>query len=199
MLHIYDDAIVEDLRSCIDPDHGLNNTVKVMGENGVMGVFAQLQEDKIKFPALFLERDGDTPLDQDRYNFSRMHKGVPACIDPETNTLYIEKVIPVNLNYKLHILTTNTVDKDELVKELLFRYSSMYYITAEVPYESKRRIRFGVAIKPDTSVSSKSGFSEYIESGKLYESIIELECQGAVFISYTPRRMQKAVTDIKAK
>lgn len=199
MLHIYDDAIIEDLISCIDPDHGLNNTVKVMGESGVMGVFAQLQEDKIKFPAIFLERDGDTPLDQDRYNFSRMHKGVAACIDSETNTLYIEKAIPVKLNYKLHCLTTNTIDMDELVRELLFRYSQMYYITTEIPYESKRKIRFGVAIKPDTSITKKSGLTEYIESGTLYESIIELECQGAVYISYTPRRMQRPVTELKVK
>lgn len=199
MLWIYDEAIVKELSDCIDPSGGMNNTVKVMGEDGTMGVLAQLQEDKIKFPAIFLERSGDTPLDPKRYNYSRLHKGVPAMIDPKTNNLYMEKAVPIQLHYNVHILTTNTTDMDELTKELLFKYSSMYYITAEVPYETKRHIRFGVAINPDTSISKKSGFSDYVDSGKLYESIIELECQGAVMISYTPRHLQRlCVEDVKA-
>ena len=200
MLWIYDEAIVNDLSSCIDPSGGMNNTVKMMGEEGVMGILAQLQEDKIKFPAVFIERNGETPLDSNRYNYSRMHKGVPAMIDPKSNNLYMEKSVPIQLRYNIHVLTTNTADMDELIKELIFRYSSMYYVTAEVPYESKRRIRFGLAINPDTNISRKSGTSEYVESGKLYESILELECQGAVMISYTPKHLQRmCFSGVKAK
>ena len=107
----------------------------------------------------------------------------------------MEKAIPIQLKYNIHALTTNTTDMDELIRELLFRYSSMYYITMEVPYESKRKIRFGIAINPDTSVTRKTGTADYIESGKLYESILELDCQGAVMLSYTPRHLQKLVVD----
>lgn len=193
MLWIYDDAIVQDLINCINPDGGMSSTVKVLGEEGIMGILAQMQEDKIKFPAIFLERLAETPLDPKRYNYTRLHKGVPAVLDTETNNLYLEKAAPIELTYNLHVMTTNTVDMDELVKELLFRYSSMYYVTAKVPYESDRKIRFGIAINPDTSISKKSGSSNYVESGKLYESIIELDCQGAVMLSYTPRHIQRAV------
>ena len=195
MLWAYDDAIVKDLSDCIDPSGGASSTIKMMGEEGIMGILAQLQEDKIKFPAIFLERSGDTPLDSSRYHYSRLHKGVPALIDPETNNLYMEKAIPIQLKYNIHALTTNTTDIDELIRELLFRYSSMYYITMEVPYESKRKIRFGIAINPDTSITRKTGTADYIESGKLYESILELDCQGAVLLSYTPRHLQKMVVD----
>lgn len=193
MLWIYDDAIVQDLINCINPDGGMSSTVKVLGEEGIMGILAQMQEDKIKFPAIFLERLAETPLDPKRYNYTRLHKGVPAVLDTETNNLYLEKAAPIELKYNLHVMTTNTVDMDELVKELLFRYSLMYYVTAKVPYESERKIRFGIAINPDTTISKKSGASDYVESGKLYESIIELDCQGAVMLSYTPRHIQRAV------
>lgn len=200
MLWVYDEAIVEDLRSCIDPSGGLNNTVKIMGEDAITGILAQLEDDKIKFPAIFLERQSETPLDNRRYNFTRLHRGVPTTIDTETNTLYFERSAPIQLKYNIHVLTTNIVDMDELIKELLFRYSSMYFITAEVPYESKRKIRFGISINPDMDITKKSGNSQYVESGRLYESIIELECQGAVMLSYTPRHMQRAVLDaIKIK
>lgn len=160
-----------------------------------MGILAQLQEDRITFPAIFLQRHNETPLDQSRFNFTRLHKGVPAVFDPETNNIYLEKAAPIELSYDLHVLTTNTADMDELVRELLFRYSSMFYITMQVPYESKRNVRFGVAIKPNTSIQRKSGSSDYIEGGKLYESIVELECQGAVLINYTPRHLEGMVLD----
>ena len=195
MLWVYDNAIVKDLSECISPDSSANSNVRMMGDDGIMGILAQLQEDKIKFPALFLNRHPETPLDKTRYNFTRLHKGVATTYDPKTNNIYVEKAAPIELKYDLHVLTTNTTDMDEIIRELLFRYSSMYYLTVTVPYESKRKIRFGVAINPDTNIDRKSGLSDYIDGGKLYESIIQLECQGAVLLSYTPRHMQGLVTE----
>ena len=195
MLWCYDDAITKDLANCIDPSGGASNTVKMMGEGGMMGVFAQLQEDKIKFPAIFLNRHPETPLDSKRYNYTQLHKGVPTTYDPEANNIYLERAVPIQLKYDLHVLTTNTIDQDELIRELLFRYASMYYITMQVPYESKRNIRFGIAINPDTSIQRKSGTTEYIESGTIYEAIMELDCQGAVLLNYTPRHMQGVLID----
>lgn len=195
MLWIYDEAIAADLSDCLNPDGGVNTTIKVLGDEGVIGILAQMQEDRIQFPAIFLERFSETPLDSKRYNYTRLHKGVPAVLDNETNNVYLEKVAPIELKYNMHVMTTNTVDMDELLKELLFRYSSMYYVNAQVPYESKRKIRFGVAINPDTPISKKSGTFDYISSGKLYESIIELDCQGAVLLSYTPRHIQRAILE----
>ena len=195
MLWCYDDAITHDLSSCIDPDGKANRTVKMMGDEGMMGVLAQLQEDRITFPAIFLQRHDETPLDSSRYNFTRLHKGVATTYDPEKNNIYLEKSAPIDLKYDLHVLTTNTADMDELLREILFRYTAMYYITMQVPYESKRKIRFGVAINPNTPIRRKSGSSEYIESGRLYEAILELECQGAVLLNYTARHMERVITD----
>lgn len=193
MLWAYDEAIVNDLSSCIDPSSKANNTVKMMGDEGMMGVFAQLQDDKIKFPAIFLQRHADTPLDSKRYNFTALHKGVPAVYESEKNNIYLEKSVPIELKYDLHVLTTNTVDMDEMMRELIFRYSAMYYITMKVPYESKRNIRFGIAINPNNPIQRKSGNSDYVSSGKLYESIMELDCQGAVMLNYTARHMEGIV------
>ena len=189
MLWAYDEAIIKDLSGCIDPKGEANNTVRMMGEQGMMGIFAQLQEDRITFPAIYLQRSNETPLDAARYNYARLHQGVVAGFDHDTNNVYIEKALPIQLKYDLHVLTTNTADMDEIIRELLFRYSQMYYITMQIPYESKRNIRFGMAINPDTPIRRNSGVTEYVESGQLYESTLEIECQGAVLINYTPRHL----------
>lgn len=195
MLWAYDEAIVKDLSECINPDGGASNAVRMIGDAGMAGILAQLQDDKISFPCVYLQRDDETPLDSSRYNFTRLHKGVSSVYDPEKNNIYMEKSVPIKLNYELHVLATNTAEMDEIIRELVFRYSSMYYLTMVVPYESKRKLRFGIAINPDTSITRRSGTSEYISTGKLYESIIELECQGAVMLTYTPRHMQGIITD----
>ena len=128
-----------------------------------------------------------------------MHKGVPCVFDPKTNNLYFEKAVPIQLKYSLHALTTNTADMDEIIRELLFRYSDMYYITFEVPYESKRKLTFGMAINPDNPITRHSGVTDYIEGGKLYESILDVECQGAVMLHYTPRHLQGVIMDTEVK
>lgn len=197
MLWAYDEAIVKDLASCIDPQGKANNTIKMMGEEGMMGIFAQLQEDRITFPAIYLQRSSETPLDSNRYNFTRTHVGVPCVFDTEKNNVYVEKSVPIQLSYTLHALTTNTADMDEIIRELLFRYTAMYYITMEVPYESKRKIRFGMSINPDSSIRRNSGTSEYVQTGKLYESTLELECQGAVMLHYTPRHLNGVIGKMK--
>ena len=199
MLWAYDKAIQKDLESCIDPQGKGNSNVRVMDEEGLMGIFGQIQEDRITFPALYLDRDNETPLDQTRYNFTLLHKGVPCIYDPEKNDIYLEKSIPIKLGYDLHVLTTNTADMDEVIRELLFRYTSMYYISMTVPYESKRKIRFGIAIDPDAEIERKSGSSQYIEGGTLYESIVKLNCQGAVYLHYTPRHMERFALDPNIK
>lgn len=193
MLWAYDEAVVKDISNCINPTGGANSTVKMMGEDGIMGVLAQMNDDRIKFPAIFIERSSDTPLDSSRYHFSKLHRGIPVGFDPETNDIYLERSIPIKLKYNLHVLTTNTADMDELIKELIFRYSEMYYISMEIPYESKRIIRFGMSINPDASITKKSGVANYFENGQLYESIVEIDCQGAVMISYTPKHIERLV------
>lgn len=195
MLWIYDDAIAKDLSSAIDEEGGANSCVKVIEPDEILGLVAQMQEDRIAFPLLCLTRDPDYSIDTNRTNFTAMKKGVPIGYDSDHNTLYLEKVIPVNLSYTLNILTTNTADADEMLKEILFRYTSMYFVTVDVPYEiDQRSIRIGIEIEPG-SIKKTSASLEYIKSGALYQTSLQLQCQGAVLLSYTPKHMGRIIVD----
>lgn len=199
MLYLYDNAIAKDLQSAIDPEGTMNSHVKVMDAQGIIGLMAQLEEDKIAFPLVCVMRDEDITIDQKRSNFTRAHSGHVEVIDPETNNLYLEKAIPIELKYALHVLTTNTADMDELVRELLFRYTSTYFITMDKPYEAKSKIRFGISIPPGTQIRRESGAGEYLKEGKLYETVIPLNCEGAIMLNYTPKHMERMITEIEVK
>lgn len=191
MLYNYDNAIAEDLRKSFNPEGEINPVVKVVDPDSVLELIAQIQEDQISFPIVVLTRNPDTPIDKTRRNFTHMHRGVLTVIDPETNNMYYEKVIPIELSYDITVLATNTADRDELVKELLFKYTSMYFIKFTLPYECKRVVRFGIEIDPDGEISNKSGTFDYLDGGTLYQTIINLKCQGAVLVSYTPVKLQR--------
>lgn len=186
MLYLYDEAIVADLESCLS-----DSVVRVIDPTHITDIAAQVQDDKIQFPLIALTRSPAPTIDSSRTNFTWMHSGVSAVIDKETNNVYNEKMIPIKLNYNLTVLTTNQVDMDEIIKELLFKYVSMYYLTIRLPYEADRKIRFGIRIDPDSEIEQTSGSAEYIESGSLYQAIIPLFCDGAVLVSYTPAHLQR--------
>lgn len=195
MIYLYDRALCEDLQKSFNPTNVPNPVVRVVEPDAVMDLIAQIKEDKITFPIVVLTRDPDTPVDSDRMNFSRAHFGVSSVIDKETNTLFYERVIPIKLSYKLTILTTNVPDMDELIKELLFKYLNMYFLTLKLPYECSRQVRFGVVIDPDSEISRQSGTVEYLREGKLHQSIIQLRCEGAVLVSYTPVHLKRLTTE----
>lgn len=191
MLWCYDNAIVEDLEKSFNCTADEAPVVRVISPEQVVGLAAQIQNDEIKFPIIALTRN-DYQIDEQRMNFTRAHFGVATVLDNKTNQLYYEKAVPIKLSYSMTVMTTNQTDMDELVRELLFKYISMYYLTIKLPYESKRKLRFGIAINSNTEIERSSGSFEYIENGQLYQSIINFDCEGAVLVTYTPAHLMRA-------
>ena len=196
MIYLYDEAIQKDLQKSFNPDNIGSPIVRVMDAEQGLQVIAQAEGDNLRFPLVLLTRYPDTPIDKSRWNFTRAHRGVAALLDEKTNDLYYEKAIPIEVNYDLTILATNTADRDELSRELIFKYTDMYFITFELPYECNRKVRFGVTIDTDKDISSKSGTLEYLNAGTLYQTIIPLKCEGCVLVSYTPAKLQRSEYNI---
>lgn len=195
MLYKYDNAIVDDLKRSFNPENVPNPVVSVISPDQIVGLAAQLQNDSIKLPIIALTRNQEQ-IDSNRTNFTSMHRGVATVIDNETNELYHEKVIPITLSYNLTIITSNTADMDEMIRELMFKYINMYFLTIKLPYESDRKIRFGVSLSKDSEIDRTSGVSEYRSEGKLYQSILTLNCEGAVLVSYTPVKLKRLEYEI---
>lgn len=191
MLYLYDKAIVEDLSQCLGKD-----TVRVIDPEAIVDLAAQIENDEISFPLIALTRSPAPTIDNSRTNFTMMHNGVSTVIDPETNNVYNEKVLPIKLVYNLTVLTTNQADMDEIIRELLFKYIQMYFLTIRLPYESDRKIRFGIRIDPNTEIEQTSGSAEYLKSGALYQVIIPLYCDGCVLVTYTPAHLQRLQHEI---
>ena len=88
---------------------------------------------------------------------------------------------------------------DELVRAISFRYLSTYFITMDRPYEGQSKLTFGVSIPPGTQIKRDSSTGDYIKEGKLYESVIPLVLDGAVWLHYTPKHMTRTTAEIEVK
>lgn len=188
MIWLYDRSIAQDIENSFDPN-AMSTPVKVIDPEGAVNVIAQIKNDELTFPCIVLTRSPNIEIDRSLSNFTMMHRGYAQVIDPETNNVYYEKSIPIKLNYDLTVLATNTADMDELLKELMFKYINMYYLTIQLPYESNRKLRFGIVLE-DSLIDQSSGSFEYLQAGKLYQSILHLRCEGCREISYTPVKLR---------
>ena len=193
MLYLYDQALCDDLKSSLTDE--LNKNVFLTDADNYPGILAQIQDDTITYPLLLLHRDEDTPIKTDRMNFTRYQFGVPCAFDNKTNNVYYERALPIEVNYTLRILSHNVADTDELARELFYKYISMYFLTIQLPYESDRKIRFGVQVDMEYGIKRESGGSEYLSSGALYQSTIHLKTEGCVSLTYTARHLTRNVID----
>lgn len=191
MVWIYDNAIVDDLRKSFNPNNVPNPAVKVVDPEAAISLAAQLAKDELEFPIVALYRHDDVGVDTSLVNFARLHRGVSCVFDPETNNYYNEKVLPIKLGYDITVLTTNQVDMDEILRELIFKYTQMYFLHTKIPYESKRNIRFGIVIDPDSTIQQESSTKDYLQAGKLYQSILTMKVEGAVYVTYTPVHLRR--------
>lgn len=198
MLYLYDKAICQDLEKSFNPDNVPNPFVKVVEPELYYSIGAQMQNDQIRPPIVGLSRSDDIQIDTRLTNFTRMHKGVPAVFDAAENNWYNERAVPIKLSYEMHVVTSNTADMDELLREITFKYISMYFLTIKLPYESNRKIRFGVEIDNDQGIERLSSSSEYSTSGTLYESKLTLNCRGCVLLHYTPMKLRRTEYDVEA-
>ena len=195
MLYLYDSALVDDLKSSLTDE--ANKNVFLTDADNYHGILAQIQEDTITYPLILLHREDDMAIDKGLMNFTRYRFGVPCVFDNKTNTVYYERALPVGLTYTLRILSTNVADTDELGRELFYKYLSQYFLTIQAPYESDRKIRFGVYVDVDYGIKKESSNAEYLQSGALYQSTILLKTVGCVSLTYTPRHLQRNVLNDK--
>ena len=129
MLWVYDEAIADDLKKSFNPMNVPNPAVVVVDSENAIGLAAQIQEDKLSFPIVALTRNSTIAIDEALRNFTKMKKGVSTTFDNKTNTFYNERSMPIKLSYELSVFTTNQADMDEIIRELLFKYSSMYFLS----------------------------------------------------------------------
>lgn len=194
MIYLYDEAICRDIQESFAVDENNEPIVRVVAPDAIIALNAQMQSDVIKFPLISVERDGWS-IDNNRTNFTTIHRGQLSNFDSKNNNLYYERALPINIKYTITVMAESLIDTDELIRELLFKYYDTYFLEIKLPYESDRIIRFGIQADVDAQINRSVATLEYLQSGKINQTSLDIYTQGCILLHYKERHLMKLGTD----
>ena len=162
-VYAYDKAIVEDFKARFkkaDVDGSqINNDVQIGPTDQMFNIIGTLNDDQIIMPFISLERL-DWQLNLDRQGFQTfIGDEVYTRIGPDNKPVEIRaQVIPITINYRLSVWTTDRITNDALCRELLFYYhlrpSLMVYVGHGLNIAHKFNIYFNSGIEDNSDIAN---------------------------------------------
>lgn len=168
-VYAYDRAIVEDFRARFKSspiDNQVNDTVQIGPAEQMFSIIGNINDDNIVMPFISLERL-DWQLNLDRQGFQTfVGEEVYTRIDPQNKPVEVRaQVIPITINYRLSVWTTDRMTNDALVRELLFYYhlrpSLMVYVGHGLNMAHKFNIYFNSGIEDNSDIANHTTKGTY--------------------------------------
>lgn len=163
-VYAYDLAVVEDLKARFskspNKDSKVNDTVQIGPTETMFNIIGSLNDDQIIMPFVSLERI-DWQLNLDRQGFQTfVGEEVYIRNDPQNKPVEIRaQVIPITINYRLSVWTTDRITNDALCRELLFYYhlrpSLIVYVGHGLNMAHKFNIYFNSGIEDNSDLANQ--------------------------------------------
>ena len=161
-VYAYDKALVEDLRarfSYSPVESQVNQNVQIGPANNMFRILGSLEEDNIVMPFISLERI-DWQLNLDRQGFQTfVGDMVYTRLDNENKPVEVRaQTIPITINYRLSVWSTDRITNDALCREILFYYhlrpSLMVYVGHGINMKHKFNIYFNSGIEDNSDIAN---------------------------------------------
>jgi len=121
---LYDDVIVRNTRSLF------KDNVYINSPDEVFMTIARLEKDTVKLPLISIQRTGFTILDK---NHTMKFEGMLAARSDD-GKIYNVQAIPIRINYLMDVWSKSRAENDNLLRELIFYYSTNPTLSIKIPY-----------------------------------------------------------------
>jgi hypothetical protein len=161
-VYAYDKALVEDLRarfSYSPVESQVNKNVQIGSPNNMFRILGSLEEDNVIMPFISLERT-DWQLNLDRQGFQTfVGDMVYTRLDNKNTPVEVRaQTIPITINYRLSVWSTDRITNDALCREILFYYhlrpSLMVYVGHGINMKHKFNIYFNSGIEDNSDIAN---------------------------------------------
>lgn len=148
-VYAYDKALVEDLRARFRTSDvsgsTVNDTVQIGSASRMFEILGRMNDDKIVMPFVSLERI-DWTLNLDRQGYQTfIGDEVYTRFDSENQLTEIRaQAIPITINWRLSVWSTDRITNDALVRELLFYYHLRPSLMVTVGYGLNMKHKFNI-------------------------------------------------------
>lgn len=159
MVYLYDDAIVEDLRTRINDER-----VTITPYENLINSLAKSEEDEIKLPIISIERTGWSISDARPH--AMKFTGDISRIEKNPTKVVNVYAMPIRINYILDVWTKRRLDNDNIMRELIFYYSVNPTLQIKVPYGLEEirnfNVFFGSDIEDNSNIPEHKNIGEYV-------------------------------------
>lgn len=163
-VYLYDDAIIADLRRIFN-----NPDIYITPADNVFRTLANAKNDKIKFPLISLERVNWSLLDS---SHAMKFSGIGIEYDEANNKVAAMKAMPIRINYLLDIWTKHREENDDIMREIIWYYSTHPTLKVEIPYSLNIQHNFNIRFDPD--ITDNSDIVEHKNRGEYFRQSISL-------------------------
>lgn len=146
--YLYDNAFVEDLRNIIRDDR-----ISILPPSNMFNVVALTEEDKIQLPVISLQRPNWSIID-DRISHAQIHSGIMTSYDEDTERFKSVQTIPIRINYLIDVWTKNRETNDNIMRELIWYYTTHPTLSIKIPYGLDIDHNFNIFLDSDIEDNS---------------------------------------------
>lgn len=187
-VYMYDEAIIEDLRILVNDDR-----IHIVPVDNVFRLIARLEDDKIEMPLISLTRTGWQLSD----NKPQMMKfdGALADYDEKRNSLKRVQAIPISIGYQLDVWTKTRLENDNILRELIFYYSTHPTLVVKIEYGLDITHNFNLFFDPD--VEDNSDIVEHKNRGEYFRQTLTLYTDDAYLWKSSSRGPSFVESDVE--
>ena len=169
-IYAYDTALIEDLRARLKRQDGsdmVNKKVQFTAPEDAMEVMGTLDEDTIITPFISIQRTGwNLNLDRQGYQ-TFLGELAFERIGPDNLPMEVRaQVIPITINWRMSVFTTDMITADCLLREILWYYHLRPTLNVKVPHGLNIIHNFNIYFNSD--IENNSDIANFKNNGTLY-------------------------------
>lgn len=172
-IYLYEKSLVGKIREITG-----DSRIHVIDPDKSISFISQLSQDKANFPAIILSR-GPVRL-QEYKNQVVALKGQTARIDDD-NLVVKAQLLPVHVEWNIDVYAVDRFTCDEIVRELVFYFTTHPCFEVEVPYHLGISQNFDVFLMDD--IVDNSDLIEFDNRGEYFRETLTIYTDNAHFFS----------------
>lgn len=164
-LYLYDNAIIEDIRRIFN-----DSRVHITIPDYEFSTLARIDKDRVTLPAISLVRTGWSLTDARPHTMK--FDGATLRYEKDIKKFRSIQVIPIRINYLIDIWSKTRRENDDIMRELIFYYSTHPTLEITVPYDLNINHVFNIFFNND--IEDNSDIVSHKERGEYYRQTISM-------------------------
>lgn len=169
-VYLYDKALVDKLVSVTG-----DQRIKVIPPSDTISLLAQINKDKVEFPAIVVSR-GPVRIFPDTRNQYAYLKGETVRINSDNSATKM-KPLPIRIDWTINVYAVDRYSCDEITRELVFYFMTYPRCFVDVPYGIDIPQNFDLILEPE--IEDNSDLENFSNTGEYFRTTLSLYTENA--------------------